>query len=83
MYTPPCHLPQYSRFLNYRKVRHAKNSQLVSYTVRVPKWTMALLPGTGTRYAARVDPPVGSCLATVGREKNGQTVSRTRDFPDS
>ena len=42
------------RFLNYHTLGHVKDSQSVSYTVRVLKWTMALLPGTGTSYPIRL-----------------------------
>lgn len=38
----PIIFPQSPR---YRKLRHSKNSKLVSYTVRVPNWTMTFLLG--------------------------------------
>ena len=42
------------RFLNYRTLGHVKDSQSVSYTVRVLKETMTLLPGTDTGYPTRL-----------------------------
>ena len=43
------------RFLNYRTLGHIKDSQSVSYTVRVLKEeSMTLLPGTGTSYPTRL-----------------------------